>query len=407
MQRLLLVLFVLVMGLAIGFAAGRYQRIRENPMAAVEIPAEPPPSRVAGQSRILDALLIQDPFERVRALAALTDLSAEEVAQIPDALKTTAVDRDLPEAALLLRLWARRDPEAATHWVLTETQQEIRPPLLKPAVEEWAARDPEAAAQGLQEVILRSPGPTVQAAEVALMRGWFDSGHYEGLQDYLLGQGVTFDQQRAIKAFVRRMIQRAGPQAAIDWAEALPDEPSRFKLAAFRQVSAELGKTDAQVALRWCEKHCQGPYGEGLEQQIAVGWATYEPEQAIRWLAKMPEGQERDLAVLSAYRFWWQQERGGAARRWLEQIGRDGFEPWMAPMAIIYAPMLALEDPVEATKWAMLTPADRREQVLVAVGRRWSGQDPEAAEAWIEQAPLSPESKEKARKGLQKGRPRG
>jgi hypothetical protein len=403
MKNLALLLAALVGG-AIGFGAGHYVALYSNPMAGVEIPDTPPTSRVAGQSPAVDALLERDPFGRAAAIAALAGLDPEAMGDLREALGTSAVDRDAVEVILLVRLWARYDPAAATEWAFKSAPTSFRSGVVMAVAEEWAARDPQAAAEGIHAFTLGTPGIVTEAAEMGLMRGWYDSGDYAGLEDFLLSRGVSFDQQRAIKTFARRMTQHGGPAVSRAWAESIPDEPARFKLGVFRHVGAEIAKADPAAARDFCVAHCDGPFGSNLRKQIGIGWATHDGEAALEWLSTTPEGKERDLAVLTTFRGWWQTDRGEEARHWIEATGRDDFEPWMAPAVVVYAPPLALTDPVEALKWAALAPESRREGVLLAVARRWRANDEAAADAWLEQSALSEEFKAKARMTASRGK---
>lgn len=397
---------VALLAVVIGFAAGHRYALRANPMAAIELPDSPPPSDLAGRSTIIDALLIRDPFQRIQALAAVLGRSGPEA--VPDAieaLEAQGIDIE-PEVPLLLRFWAQYDPEAATQYAIEKPALTLRPIAVAGAVEQWASQDPLAAAEGIRRVTSGIRGTVSEVAEVALMRGWFDSGQYAGLEDYLLGLGPTFEQQRCIAAFARRMVQRAGPDVARQWAEALPEEPFFFKIAAYRQVGSELTKADPAAGRAWCDEYCEGPFGKGIRQIVARRWAEQDAPAALEWLSKAPESGDRKIAVTTAYRRWWQLDQDAAAR-WLESIGIDGMQPWLAPAVGIYAPVLARTDPQEALQWAAVADDDRKTSVLISIARSWHEQDPAAADAWIEQSPLSPQQRKRARgEEIKKGRRR-
>ena len=407
MQRLWIAVLAVVIGGGVGFAAGRYSILYYNPAIAIELPDEPPPSPLTGASRVIDALLIPDQFERVEALLELSRLSPAETGDVNRALRTAAVDRDLVEAILLVRMWARHQPVAALNWAFTKPGESFKVPLVSAAIEEWARRDPQAAAKGLDERTQRLAGDLTESAEKALMRGWVDSGDYTGVEEYLRGRGVSFDRQRQINAFARRLVQRAGAQAAIDWAEALNEEEWRFKLAAWRQTATEIAKLDPAAARAWCERVCGTRYAESMERQIANGWLVADGQAALEWLSGMEAGSERDNAVLQTYRYWWQLDKNGEARRWIEGVGLENVEEWMYPIMQLWGPSLALEDPAQAVKWAMKAPeGPRRNQALIAVNRRWRNRDEAAAEAWLQSSPLSEPDRARAREGLQAGRGR-
>jgi hypothetical protein len=106
---------------------------------------------------------------------------------------------------------------------------------------------------------------------------------------------------------------------------------------------------------------------------------------------------ERDLAVKDAFTTWLREDRESLLR-WLRSMEPEGVEPWFRPAAAMCARVLARDDPAEALRWAALVEdAESREMSLIQVARLWRMQDPAAAEAWLQQSPLSEEARAKAR----------
>jgi hypothetical protein len=181
------------------------------------------------------------------------------------------------------------------------------------------------------------------------------------------------------------------------WAEGLPDRDEAFKLEAFRQVGAELGKRDPEAAVAWCAEHCEGPYGSHVRSQIATQWGARDGKAVMQWLAKAPEGKERDRAVQAAYMAWLRHDRDGATA-WVAAKGIDGIEPWLRPAVGRFAMAIIPQDPKAAIEWAALIPDDeKRELAYITIFRHWQYRDRAAAEAWLEQSPLSEQAREKAR----------
>ncbi len=149
--------------------------------------------------------------------------------------------------------------------------------------------------------------------------------------------------------------------------------------------------------MAWCEKHCDGPFGDTVRQLVATRWAARDGQAALEWLSKAPEGRDRNRAVISAFRRWWQKDVGESASRWLESIGIEGFQPWMAPAVAVYAPHLAHTDPQKALEWAPFAEEDRKTSVLIGIARNWRQHDAAAADAWIDRSPLNEEQRAKAR----------
>jgi hypothetical protein len=363
---------------------------------AVEGPADLAASPEAPLAAILDALREPDGFARAARLAALLpSLGPAGVPAIREALEDPSIDRGAIETDLLVRAWAIHDPAGAGEWAVASAPLGYKYGVIRVAIELWARVDPEAAAR-----LVRSMGPVrgpnIEAAETALVRGWYDSGK-PGLEDFIRDLGLTDEQLRALGILARSIIRRRGTEAAMQWAEALPDTDDRFKLSAFRQLGSELAFADPKAAVAWCDRHCAGPYGDGVRQTVATQWSWYDGRAAMEWLSTAPESKERDLAVRTAFRGWRYQDPKGLAE-WMAAMGPEGVPAWLLPALPNHAMWLSHENPLEATRWAArIEDPAQREPTLVAIVRRWREKDPAAAEAWLASSPLSEEAREQAR----------
>jgi len=102
----------------------------------------------------------------------------------------------------------------------------------------------------------------------------------------------------------------------------------------------------------------------------------------------------------------WGREDRDAALAWTAQyIDEDG-EPaaWLLPALPVYArllaeqSLLAEESPVVALEWAQrIQKPIQRDFALITIARKWRERDEAAADAWLEQSPLSEEAREKVR----------
>jgi len=369
--------------------------------APAKPPSKPPQAQTPGPrldlggEDVRSILADPDAYSRARRLGALLPTLGEDaVPAIAELMRDPSVPMGAIETELLVRFWATYDPQQASLWSF-QAPLGYRVVAIVPAVELWAQADPLTAAQNARVASVDS-GTANQAAQIAVVRGWFFSGQ-PGLVDYIRDLGEGIDQQRAISIFVREMIRRDGAEAAMAWAEGLPDEPKLLKLAAFRQVGSELAMQDLPKALHWCDVHCGGPFGDGVRKLIGTRWAAQDGPAAMEWLSKAPEGMERDLAVRVAF-FTWSGKNQAEAFAWLAAHGVDHVEPWLRPAVVIYARLTSADSPSEALKWAALIPDDaERELTMVRIARRWRLQDEAAAEAWLEQSPLSEEDRQSAR----------
>jgi hypothetical protein len=251
-----------------------------------------------------------------------------------------------------------------------------------------------------------------EAASRGLVLGWYEAGH-PGLTQYIHDLDPGFPQQVALVTYLRAVAAREGVQAIMDWAESLPDEDAAFKLAVYRQVASALPLFDRASAMRWCDAHCDGPYGNNLRGVIAGRWMEEDGPGAFEWLRTAPEGHERDVAIRTNFAAWSGLD-AEAALAWMTEQTRGGELPaWLEPALPVYAVLLAESSPTAAIEWAQRIEKDvSREMTLIKIARRWRESDPAAAEAWLEASPLSAEAREQVRdpnrrkKGTQRGNAR-
>ena len=168
-------------------------------------------SAEAFEESLAAVLSTEEDFARADQLIALLVATGPRDRR---ALEETVQDRyqaiDPLDHLLLLKAWARQDPEAATSWARAAAPTSVREAATTSAIREWALQDPEAAVRRL---------PVGEAGiGRAVVSGWFDSGK-PGLSGFVLSQGSGKDGQLLISAYVRKLIAREGVGAARAWAE--------------------------------------------------------------------------------------------------------------------------------------------------------------------------------------------
>jgi len=383
----------------IGIAACKPEPAREadgSPsVAPVAVRAEEPSTDAARES-IAAALRNPDAFARARTLATLLPtLGAEQVAAVRQTFSDTSLDLGPGDIELLVRFWASHEPKEATQWALEDSPQGYRLAAIVPAFTVWAAADPHAAASAAQEPAAQEPGVR-DAVLIALVRGWFEADPVE-LAQYIHDLGVGFPRQRALATYIRATIQAHGIDAATRWAESLPDDDATYKAAAFRQVASVVPLFDHEAGLRWCDTHCEGPYGTNLRSILARRWARRDGAAALEWLSRAPANHDNQLAVRATFALWGKIDRA-AAVAWMADQTAGGMPAWLVPALPVYARLLAEDSPAEAIEWAeKIEGGEEREIVLIDVARTWRKLDEPAAEAWLLDSPLSEEAREKAR----------
>lgn len=407
MSKILPVLVALLL-VAGGFALGRYAtptpppslqqapyKPKQNPFppkqAQTRMPEpilRPSPTRAPVMERVYEALGAPDAFTRLTRLAALLPgLDADAIPEIHAALDDYALDLGPAEIDLLLRFWAADDPKGAAAWATYQSPPVYRDAAVNAAIETWAATDPASAYEHIAAMAL-VPNQSSRAAEIALVRGWFGSG-LPGLGAYLQTLAVGEERQRAISVYARKTIQRDGSEAIIRWAESVPGDDKALKLDVNRHVAKELVRVEPAAAVAFCNAHCDGPFGGSVRMFIAQNWADRDGRAAMEWISTAPAGQERAWAVKGAFRGWTRSDPDGFWE-WVAAMGVEGIEPWFEPVLEVLPKMLVNKDPEAAIEWASaIRDPGQRERTLVIVARRWRGLDTVAANAWLEQSPLS------------------
>jgi hypothetical protein len=314
---------------------------------------------------------------------------------VEQALEDPTLAFGATEYELLLRYWATHQGEDASRWAVEKSPTSFRIAAVLASLTVWAEADPQAAASATQKWAKR---PDVRTAVlVALVRGWFAANPSE-LARFIHDIGAGLSRQRALSNYIRAVIRTQGIEAAVRWAESLPDDDATYKLAVYRQVSAALSLFDHEAGLRWCEAHCDGPYGKDLRNSISRRWVRIgDGAAALAWLSSAPEGWEKDFDVRVTFAEWAQTNRE-AAMAWMAAQPTGEPDLGLQPILPVYAKLLAEDSPADAIGWAERIERDKdRRFVLIEVARAWRQVDEAATEAWLQQSSLSEEDREKVR----------
>jgi hypothetical protein len=349
-------------------------------------------------SAVYAALIEPDPLERAVELGrTLEPLGPEALDAVRGAYDAVVLDVGDVEFVLFAEWWARFDPPAAFDWARA-SRVGWHPAVLSAVARAWARQDPEAAALAVERSVTDS---RLRAASLlGLVRGWEESGR-DGLAEYLGRQTDPQAVQQAIDALARGKVLREGPEAAIAWAEALPDDPdpAELKLNAHRRVAGAIVELDPERAAAWAARQVGGPYASGLLMRVGTAWAERDGAAAMRWLSTLPADRALPNAVQETYRTWFLRGREEASE-WLRAAKP---EPWLEPAVSVFALYHARENPREALSWAeRLSESGRRDRTLIGIALAWLRQAPEEAQAWLDQAELS----ENVRNGLARIRAR-
>ncbi|MBW2577685.1 MAG: hypothetical protein JRE38_06410 [Deltaproteobacteria bacterium] len=349
------------------------------------------------RNSLVDILRDQDAYSRARRLGVLLPtLGPEFIPTVKQTLEDTSLDLGATELELLVRFWATHQGEDASRWSVEKSPPGYRLAAVMTALSLWAGADPQAAANATQQWAAQNPD-VGDAVQVALVRGWFTADPAK-LAQYIHNIDMGFTRQRALATYIRAMIQAQGIEAAVRWAESVPDDDATYKMAVYRQMAAALPLFDHDAVLRWCEAHCEGPHGNNMRSIIARRWVRSDGAAALVWLSEAaPEGHDKNLAVRAAFALWGQIDRE-ATLAWMQTQTAGESGAWLQPVFPVYARLLSADSPADAIEWAERIEGDEeREIVLTEVARAWRLRDEAAAEAWLLQSSLSEEAREKAR----------
>jgi hypothetical protein len=378
-------------------------RLIEPPEAQVPPPTDP--AVIAAAEAIAEAVRDGDPYARARRLAVLLpSLGSEGVPGVKEVLRDPRLllYRGGAEIELLARFWATHEPEEATRWAVEDAPRGYRLSAVFSTLSRWAALDPHSALVAVQEWE-GEQSDVRDLVQIALVHGWFEKDPVE-LARHIQQHEMGIARQRRLSNYVRLLIHHQGVEAAMRWAESVPEDDTVYKRNVYRQMGSALVAFDVEVALRWCEAHCDGPYGAGIRSAIATRWAKLEGGgAAVSWLLSQPQGADRSVALRDA--FWsWADRHPDEVAAWMRagSRGTDGEpEPEVRLLSAPYAELLIPKSPAEAIRWAQWVEDEgMRERLLIRIARAWRFRDEAAAEAWLRESPLSEESRERAREGL-------
>jgi len=385
----------------IGLAAcdgSQSARSDDPPIVAPDSPeaSETPTSVLRGTL----AEIVRDPdaYSRARRLGTLLPtLGPDAVPAVEQTLRNLQLDIRGTETELLTRFWATHQPEAATEWAKQEPRFEFNQTAVFAAVSVWAAQDPIAAVNATWEWAMLPRSRFDRVVPSAVVNGWYERDDPDALQVFIHGLPPGVSRQRAIAAYIQRLLRSRGGDAVIDWAESRPDDDRAYKLAVFRRVTSQLAMLDVDAARVWCERHCDGPHGANLRTIIGSKWVLQDGPAAMAWLEASPPGYERDVAVRNTF-LDWSVRKHEAAMAWMASRRPEGPDSWLEPAYLVYAKRLSGERPTEAIEWAQHVENEHeRERLLIGIARVWRHSDEAAAEAWLSQSPLSEAAREKAR----------
>ena len=356
------------------------------------------PGRAAGASVAEHWAILLETEDSLDRSAALAKFVATLGPEDSDAIGDLVTDRFRRHRSIddliLMNAWSRLDPERASA-IAKVSQSPTADAVRVDSALEWALRDPTAAiaAVGIEKSALRR----------ALIRGWYES-EIPGLSDYVLAAGASREGQGLIASYAAELRYDKGVQGIVEWLDSVRGRTDIEKIMvihAHRKGIAEMAVGDAEMAIAYCETHCDEPYADSARARLIDRLGLLEEaERALVWLetAEDANQDERGSAARFAFRAWLRYDHS-AAMAWADEgLGKYGDQAWFVPLARMAIGVHTRRDPETALEWIKVLPEGQdQEDALIRIARRWRELDENAVEVWLETSPLDEEARAKAR----------
>lgn len=340
-----------------------------------------------GSERSLETLraglLERDALVRAYLLSSyLRELGPDELPASLELVEEHFLGMQPEDVSLLMHAWSRFDPAGALEWARAWPTG-WRDKLMQAAVLAWGFRDGPGALRALEALEDEELERTLRPS---LLAGWLQSDDTEAASLYVANEGDPRVRRRLTFTLASERA-KAGVEAVIAWAEAVPDDaPNDFKQGSFYHASSVVARSDPQRVAAWFEAHRADWYSEGSLDTIARKWGQHrDPAALFEWLRTLPPGEgeragEVDAAMVAGLRPWRRRDPT-AAEAWLRAALPD---PKLDAAVEQIAWSHAVESPESALAWALRIEDDRRrEGNVVRLARSWRARDPQAAGAWL------------------------
>lgn len=198
---------------------------------------------------------------------------------------------------------------------------------------------------------------------------------------------LASDSSNASVVVARHLLQRwtdKSPEAAAQWVEHLSDDA--FGQAMHREVVSAWARQNLKSAVDWVGQQPDG--GNKTVAGLALARAAAaqgEAVAAVRLLADIQPGAERDDVLVYSIRQWANQNRDDAAA-WINQVTDETLRTRLLENVTVD---WAITDPFDAAAFAVtaLPPGDAQNDAIVNVVHFWATSAPDEAAKWVAQFP--------------------
>jgi hypothetical protein len=190
----------------------------------------------------------------------------------------------------LASAWARRDPDGAIDWILSQ-DSDIQGDMIQMAASRLVHNDVDAAIRllpRLSETAQRSLRQQI-AGRLATNISPLEAQNF--VQQFENEPGYEQLQASLISG-----VAESDALMARQMAEQLPAGDARDR--AYLQIISKRAEDDPAEAARWLSRIDNDVVRGSATGQIASQWAQRDPNGAERWVTELPTGQARDDAIL-------------------------------------------------------------------------------------------------------------
>jgi len=308
------------------------------------------PGALAWAGNMTDEVERQEVMEMIGGAWAEEDPSgaAAWVAQMPDG---AAKERVLTQ---LLTKWGSMDPASALNYLQTLPAGSVPASLAGTIMTPWMNKDPVAAAKYL----MKAPaGAVPQPVANKVWQAWAASNPSAAAQTALQQTGPM--QSPMMTAAMTAWLE-TDAAAATAFAKQIPAGDAQAA-AAPEVLSYLIGKDDLTDAEAWAQAMPAGALQDTMMGSVLAQRVKDNPEDAAAWMGGLPAGSPRDSAVNTYVRLMVAQDQPEEAAAWVDKIGNE----------------------------------NTVNRDIESIARKWLGEDPAAAQAWLAGTNLPDDRKQK------------
>lgn len=286
------------------------------------------------------------------AWAKVNPLAALEYAQ-----KNLKQDSQAQALSGVFAAWAKKDPNAAWNWVLTNAPGE--PQHLRSVLSEIGKNEPATAQRFAASYAAQHPE---QASDVYLcvLDGVIHGGKYED---------------------AKTLVAQAN----------MPNEEQKNNL--FNFLAGQWARYQPEKASSWVLELPPGPIRDQALDAVGQAWSDVDPVRAADFAVSLPPGSVRQTALKQAISKWTMDDPAQASKWILQFDAHEDFD--QAVMSLATAPNLMYRNVNLALSWAGTIQNEKlRNDTTTAIVTNWYPNDPAGAMNYIQTSPdLTPKAR--------------